>query len=206
MGGLNSAGSGRRRPPRGRGGDPRRAGQAAQGQGRGPAAQGAGQGRGQGARGSGRGPQGGGRSGGQGSKGGGRPQAAGPWRATGPDARLVDLLGQVIFGLVVGLAALAAIDGIFALIQLGTFGHASGWLIAILPVWLFAEEFRAWPGVGLRIVVAVVAAAIGLVLGSVVGGLADFLPPLGVGDIGAAVATLSYTLLWFFGVRWLAHR
>jgi hypothetical protein len=102
------------------------------------------------------------------------------------------MLGQVIVGLLIGLAALVVIDLIFALLGLGTFGHASGWLAAILPVWLFAEELRAWSGVALRFVLAFVAAAVGLVLGSVVG--------------GAAVATLSYTLLWYFGVRWLSHR
>ncbi|HEY2674646.1 MAG TPA: hypothetical protein VGJ07_30295 [Rugosimonospora sp.] len=112
----------------------------------------------------------------------------------------------MIIGLLVGLAGLVVIDLIFALLGLGPFGHASGWIAAILPVWLFAEEFRAWSGVALRIVLAAVAAAFGLVLGSVVGGAAGALPPLAVGAIGAAVATVSYTLLWYFGVRWLAHR
>jgi hypothetical protein len=116
------------------------------------------------------------------------------------------MLGQVVLGLLIGLAALVVIDLIFALLGLGTFGHASGWLAAILPVWLFAEELRAWSGVALRFVLAFVAAAVGLVLGSVVGGAASSLPPLGVGAIGAAVATLSYTMLWYFGVRWLSHR
>lgn len=133
-------------------------------------------------------------------------QSPGPWQVTGPDARLVDMLGQVIIGLLVGLAALVVIDLVFALLGLGPFGHASGWLAAILPVWLFVEELRAWSGVALRFVLAIVAAAVGLVLGSVVGGAAGSLPPLGVGAIGAAVATLSYTLLWYFGVRWLSHR
>jgi hypothetical protein len=145
----------------------------------------------------------GGATGGRDARGG---QPAGPWQVTGPDARLVDMLGQVIVGLLIGLAALVVIDLIFALLGLGTFGHASGWLAAILPVWLFAEELRAWSGVALRFVLAIVAAAVGLVLGSVVGGAASSLPPLGVGAIGAAVATLSYTLLWYFGVRWLSRR
>jgi hypothetical protein len=147
---------------------------------------------------------GGGRSPAAGAGGPGR--GAGPWSATGRDARLIDLLGQVIIGLVVGLIGLVVIDGIFALLGLGTFGHASGWIIAILPVWLFAEEFRAWPGVVLRIGVAAFAALIGLALGSLVGGVIPALPPLGVGAVGAAVATLSYAMVWFFGVRWVAGR
>jgi hypothetical protein len=135
-----------------------------------------------------------------------RGAAPGPWARTGPEARLIDLLGQVIIGLVVGLVGLVAIDGIFAAVGFGAFGHASGWLAAILPVWLFAEEFRAWPGVRLRIGVAIGAALVGLALGSLVGGVIPALPPLVVGGVGAVVATLCYAMVWFFGVRWVAGR
>jgi hypothetical protein len=112
----------------------------------------------------------------------------------------------VVIGLVTGMIGLVVVDGIFAAIGVGTFGHASGWLAVILPIWLFAEEFRAWPGVVLRIGVAIGAALIGLALGSLVGGVVPDLPSLVVGAVGATVATLSYAIIWFFGVRWVAGR
>jgi hypothetical protein len=127
-------------------------------------------------------------------------------RVTGPEVGLPALLGQVVIGLLIGIVGLVLIDGLFALLGLGLFGHVSGWLAAILPVWLFVEEFRAWPGVVLRIGAAAFAALVGLAIGSLAGGAAGFLPPLGVGAVGAAVATLSYTVLWYFGIRWLARR
>jgi hypothetical protein len=127
-------------------------------------------------------------------------------RVTGPEVGLPALLGQMVIGLIIGIVGLVLIDGLFALLGLGSFGHVSGWLAAILPVWLFVEEFRAWPGVVLRIGAAAFAALVGLAIGSLVGGAAGFLPPLGVGAVGAAVATLSYTVLWYFGIRWLARR
>jgi hypothetical protein len=133
-------------------------------------------------------------------------QTGGFWQASGHEASLTDLLGRVLLGLLVGVVGLVLIDGIFAAVGLGTFGHVSGWLAAILPVWLFAEELRTWSGVTLRIGVAIVGALVGVALGSLAGGVTSFLPPLGVGAVGATVATLCYAVVWYYGVRWVAHR
>jgi len=135
-----------------------------------------------------------------------QPQSGGFWQASGREASLTDLLGRVLLGLLVGVVGLVLIDGIFAAVGLGTFGHVSGWLAAILPVWLFAEELRAWSGVTLRSGVAIVGALAGLALGSLAGGATSFLPPLGVGAVGATVASLCYAVVWYYGVRWVAHR
>jgi len=112
-----------------------------------------------------------------------------------------ELLAYAMGGLLLGLAAVVLIDGGLALLGLGTFGRASGWLAAILPAWLFLEDVRAWRGARLRLVVAVGAALVALLVGLLAAAAASFLPPLGSGAVGAAVAVLGYAVLWFYGVR-----
>lgn len=121
-------------------------------------------------------------------------------------SHLPDLLGTALGGLVIGLLVLVVLDWGFALIGLGSFGGANGWLALILPAWLFVEEFRAWDRGPARIAAAVVGAAVGLTLGSAVAGLVNALPALWTGVIGAGVAVLAYSLIWFVGVRWLQSR
>jgi hypothetical protein len=123
--------------------------------------------------------------------------------------RLADLLASVAAGLVLGMAALLVIDGLSALVGLGRFGEISGWLAAILPVWLFTEEFRAWRVVPSRIALAllsgVLAAVLAMGAASAVAGMTA-LPPLGSGAVGAATGSLVYASLWYVGIRWLADR
>lgn len=142
--------------------------------------------------------------------------------AEGRIVALGDLLGTTLAGVVIGVLALVVFDFAFAMIGLGEFGRANGWLAVILPAWLFVEEFRAWggrfeppgkasragPSVGFptRILVALLAAAVAVALGLLAAGLAAALPPLADGAIAAAAFALSYALIWFSGIRWLAHR
>jgi hypothetical protein len=116
---------------------------------------------------------------------------------------LTELLVASLGGLVVGLVGLTAIDGILALVGSGPFGHASGWLTVILPALLFFDDVRGWRGYGVRFLVGLVGAAVGIGLGLVAAGLVSALPPLLSGTVGAAVAVAAYAPVWFFGIRWL---
>jgi hypothetical protein len=119
---------------------------------------------------------------------------------------LPDLLGVVLAGLVIGVLALVLLDWAFALVGVGDFGRANGWLALILPAWLFVEEFRAWGSGPARVLAALVGAALGVALGLLAAGLAGDLPPLASGAIAAAVAALTYAVVWHSAVRWLARR
>lgn len=141
--------------------------------------------------------------------------------------RLPDLLGVTLAGLVIGLLLLVLLDGVFTLIGLGRFGRTSGWLVVILPVWFFVEEFRAWggrptqrggtrapaarrelppaPGPA-RVAAALVAAVVGIAAGLLVAGTVATLAPLWTGAIAGTVFAWSYALIWFLGVRWLTRR
>jgi hypothetical protein len=116
------------------------------------------------------------------------------------------LLGFALAGFVLGVAALLLVDTVLAAVNVSRFGRANGWLAVILPVWLLVEDFRAWRGQPGRLPVAVVGVALGLALGTLGAGLAGGLPPLGSGAVGAAVAILSYSLVWYYGIRWFARQ
>jgi hypothetical protein len=122
-------------------------------------------------------------------------------------AGLPDLLALTVAALLTTLAVLLLIDGVSTYLGWGEFGSSSGWLALILPLWLFLlEEFRAWRGVSGRLALAASGGLVGLALGLGAAGLAAGLPPLLSGGLGAAVASLSYALYWFHGIRWLARR
>lgn len=123
--------------------------------------------------------------------------------ADGRVISLGELLAAAMIGVAVGLVALALIDGIFALIGLGSFGRASGWLAAILPALLFFDDLRAWRGHGVRILVALVGAIVAIGLGLIAAALASGLPPILSGAAGAVVASGAYAPIWFVGIRWL---
>jgi hypothetical protein len=126
--------------------------------------------------------------------------------AEGRILAVTDLLGLALAGLVIGVIALVLFDGVFSMLGLGDFGRASGWLAVILPVWVFVEEFRAWgfgPG---RIAAALVGAAVSVTLGLLVAGVLNGLGPLWSGAAAATAFALAYALIWFYGIRWLAHR
>jgi hypothetical protein len=136
-----------------------------------------------------------------------RPARTGLRRdADGRLATAGDLLGASLAGLVAGAAVLLVFEGLMSLATLSTFGSANGWLILILPLWLFVEDFRAVPYGALRVVVAMLAAGFGLAAGLTAAGLATAVPPLFSGAIGAAVFTVVYALVWFYGLWWLRHR
>jgi hypothetical protein len=125
--------------------------------------------------------------------------------ADGRIAQLPDMLGGVFFYMVVGTIVLVAIDGIVSLLNIGPFGHVSGWLAGILLVFMFVEDFRSWKGAPLRIAVAFVGAALGVLAGSALGPHID-LPAVFAGAISVAVAGLIYALVWFFGIRFVVSR
>jgi hypothetical protein len=125
-----------------------------------------------------------------------------------PDGRVVrlaELLAWVGAGLVLGFVALLAVDGVSSLFGAGRFGQLSGWLAGILPVWLFAEEFRAWRAVPARIGLALVCAVLAGILGFTAA-VVTALPPLWSGAVGAAISAFVYGTLWYVGIRWLADR
>jgi hypothetical protein len=108
-----------------------------------------------------------------------------------------------LLGVVVGLVLLAVVDGVLTLIGLSRFGQASGWLAMILPALLFFDELRAWRGYGVRILVGLVSAAVGIALGLAGAAAVAGLPPMLSGAVGATIAVAVYAFVWFAGIRWL---
>jgi hypothetical protein len=126
--------------------------------------------------------------------------------AEGRVISLVEMLAAGLLGGLLSLAILALLDGLLALFGVGSFGHASGWLAAVLPVFLFVDEFRAWRGGSARFAVAPLGVLAGLVLGLIAAGAASSLPALVSGAVGALVAVSVYSVVWYVGIRWLNGR
>jgi hypothetical protein len=127
--------------------------------------------------------------------------------ADGRLATIGDLLGVVLAGLVIGVAVLLVFEAATTLLRLSRFGDASGWLAVILPVWIFVEEFRAAGYGGARVVVALLAAGLGIAVGMTLAGVAaTTFPPLVSGVVGAAGLSLFHSLIWFYGLRALRER
>jgi hypothetical protein len=126
--------------------------------------------------------------------------------AEGRIVTLGDLLGVSLAGLVIGVLALVLFDWAFASVGAGDFGRTNGWLAVILPVWLFWDDFRAWEFGAARVLAALGAVVIAVVGGLLAAGLTAGLPPLVTGASAAAVFTLLYAVIWFYGVRWLVRR
>jgi hypothetical protein len=125
------------------------------------------------------------------------------------DGRLAtvgDLVGTALAGLVAGAAILLIFEAVMSLARLSRFGSANGWLVLILPLWLFVEEFRAARYGAPRVLVALLAGGFGLAAGLTGAGLVTGVPPLFSGAAGALVFTVVYALVWFYGLRWLRHR
>jgi hypothetical protein len=123
--------------------------------------------------------------------------------AQGRVADFRQLMAAAFGGTVLGWVLVAVVDGILALIGIGSFGTASGWLAAILPALLFFDDFRAWREYPVRYLVGLVGLAVSLGLGLLAAGLAHTFPAIVSGAVGAVVAAGVYTLVWFFGIRWL---
>jgi hypothetical protein len=116
---------------------------------------------------------------------------------------LSQFLAVVLGSTVLGAVILVAVDGLFALIGLGTFASASGWLACALPALLFFDDLRAWRAYRIRYLVGSVGLVVALGLGVVVAGLIRGVPSVVPGLIGSVVAAVGYTFIWFGGMRWL---
>jgi hypothetical protein len=123
--------------------------------------------------------------------------------ADGRVLRLPEFLAVAVGYTLVNAVGLALVDGLIGLLGFTGFGRSPGWLALILPGLLYFDELRAWLGHGIRFVVAIVAAAVGIGLGLMAAGLAPSLPPIVSGGIGALVAVIVYAPIWFLGIRWL---
>src|SRR4029453_19012027 len=104
-----------------------------------------------------------------------------------------------------GVCALALIDVVFSLMGLVDFGHASGWLTAVLPIFLFVDDFRGWKRAGgaKRWIVAAVGLAVALAAGLIAASLVSGLPAILSGFVGALVLGLFYTIIWYVWIRQL---
>lgn len=114
--------------------------------------------------------------------------------------RLTDLLGQCLAGLVISLAGVLIIDGIYALLGYGEFGQISGWLAMIFPILIFVQQFSLAKGARGRLIVTLVGIIATAGLGLSAAGVFSNLPPIGSGAIGALVATLVYAAVWHVGL------
>jgi hypothetical protein len=114
--------------------------------------------------------------------------------------RLTDLLAQVLAGLVISIAGVLAIDGLFALLGVGKFGNLNGWLALIFPFIVFAGQFSACKGERGRGLVALLGTVAAIGLGTIAATSFDDLPPIGSGGVGALVATLVYATIWHVGL------
>ena len=127
--------------------------------------------------------------------------------ADGRLATIGDLVGVALASLVGGAVVLLLFEAVMSLLRMSQFGHTSGWLVLVLPVWLFTEEFRAAGYGAYRVIVAILGAGFGVAVGMTLAGLAAGpFPVLVSGAVGAVALTIVYCLVWFYGLRWLSHR
>ncbi|MGA8112106.1 MAG: hypothetical protein WCA46_00435 [Actinocatenispora sp.] len=127
-----------------------------------------------------------------------------------PDGRVErfgDLVVAAVAALLVAFVVLTVIDVLSSLVGIGSIGSSRGWLTAVLAVWLYVEEYRAWREVRTRIAIALLAVVFALLVGGAaaygLSHLAAGLPALVTGSVGAALAVLAYAPAWFFGIRWV---
>lgn len=116
---------------------------------------------------------------------------------------LVELVAVAVVGALVSFGAVALLDWLMSLVNMGAFGTGSGWLAATLPILVFLDDFRAWRDAGGARWIAAIAAVLlslgaGLVLAASFEGWA-----LITGAVGAFTLTVFYGVLWFVGVRLL---
>jgi hypothetical protein len=119
--------------------------------------------------------------------------------------RLTDLIGQCLAGLVISLAGILIIDGVYALLGFGDFGTISGWLALIFPILILVQQFSAARGEPGRVPVAIIGVLVAAGLGLSAAGIFSWLPPIGSGAIGALVATLAYAAIWHVGLAFAAR-
>ena len=107
---------------------------------------------------------------------------------------MAELLLAGVGGVVLGAVLVVAVDLLFAVASLGGFGRASGALAALPAVFVFHEEYRKRPRLGLAALCA--ALAVILAAGTGAGAAATGLPPLASGIIAAFAGTAVYAVLW----------
>ena len=107
---------------------------------------------------------------------------------------MAELLLAGVGGVVLGAALVVAVDLLFAVASLGGFGRASGALAALPAVFVFHEEYRKRPRLGLAALCA--ALAVILAAGTGAAAAATGLPPLASGIIAAFAGTAVYAVLW----------
>jgi len=107
---------------------------------------------------------------------------------------MAELLLAGVGGVVLGAVLVVAVDLLFAVASLGGFGRASGALAALPAVFVFHEEYRKRPRLGLAVLCAVLAVI--LAAGTGAGAAATGLPPLASGIIAAFAGTAVYAVLW----------
>jgi hypothetical protein len=119
---------------------------------------------------------------------------------------LADLLALTAAGLITCFVVVFLVDVTGSAVGWGEFGQASGWLVLILPAWLFIiEELRAWQAVRARLMVVISGGLVAMAVGLLIAGVAPG-PPLISSGVGAAAAAFAYAVYWFYGIRWLARR
>jgi len=114
--------------------------------------------------------------------------------------RLTDLIGQCLAGLVISLAGVVIIDGLYALLGYGEFGEINGWLVMIFPIIIFVQQFSLAKDERGRLPVAIIGALAAAGLGLGAAGVFERLPAIASGAIGALVATLVYATVWHVGL------
>jgi len=119
---------------------------------------------------------------------------AAPSKPLKPPRTMAELLLAGGGGVVLGAVLVVAVDLLFAVASLGGFGRASGALAALPAVFVFHEEYRKRPRLGL----AALCAALALILAAGTGAAAAAtgLPPLVSGIIAAFAGTAVYAVLW----------
>lgn len=125
------------------------------------------------------------------------------------DGRIVsasEMVISVITSVAIVTVLLIAVDGFASVAGRGSFGRIAGWPAAILAVWTFIEDFRAWKIGPARVGVALFAAALAALAGGLLASVLGALPTLFAGVLGALLACLIYAMIWFFGVRLVAGR
>jgi hypothetical protein len=127
--------------------------------------------------------------------------------ANGRLASAGDLLGVALAAWVGGVVVWLLLEGVLLLVGWSDSGSGNGWLVLVPAVFLFIDEFRRAGYGPHRVVAALAAAVLGLAVGLLLSGLVTAIHPMILsGAIGAAGLIVVYSLVWFYGLRWLDRR
>jgi O-antigen/teichoic acid export membrane protein len=117
-----------------------------------------------------------------------------------PPRTIGELLAAGAGGVTLGAVLVIVVDLVFSVANLGGFGSASG-VLAVLPaVFIYLDEYRKQPRLG----VALLCALLAVILAAGVGyGVAEAtgLPPLGSGIVAALAGAAVYAVLWHTAMK-----